>query len=831
MRQLLAKSCDNENSQNNAGSCTLRFHLRLTFTAAKIICELTGRRQLEAIGFDPKVYFDRFKKILLLSAFIHDLGKANSHFYAMVNKENEYQSIRHEWVLYLLLRFSRLGTWLKRSFSQENREKDFNCLVWAITGHHRKKRGTEINETGQDMELLIDPDKYDFFDILNEIAETAEFDLPPIDFNYLDLLSAPIPSLENIQDFIASPGGQDFRNNLEDLCFETEPNGEDDTLYISSSFMASIRSSLMAADAAASAMGEGYPQDDAESCLSQWICDHLKDLPTVEKFQKIAERKQAELKNGTSDKLAPSRQKFQNETAQSKARITLCIAGCGSGKTFAAWKWALNNCRQDGNRLFFCYPTTGTASEGFMDYLTDQGDLIHSRSEADYELLDRLRKNKKVNPKKTEDPFDIDSIMRSLEFWRSSVACCTVDTVLKMLTGGYSGHLIWPVMAQSSFIFDEIHSYDETLFERLLQFLKNIKGVKVLLLTASLPEDRLKKLCRLAKRNKINESSKEINIIKGPREWETIRRYRQMKSEQDPVDLIIDRYRKGQKILWICNTVDRAIKAREKVIQRLNEIDNSPNRSDDNIIIYHSRFKYADRIKRHEACMKAFKNEGPVLCIATQVAEMSLDISADFLVTDAAPIPALIQRLGRLNRRALFDDPKPFLVIDPKNEEGKRLTLPYSVHDDSWLNAASEWLNRLAEEPLSQIDLTEKWGKLGKTGLETDQANTDLSWNAPGPWMNESNLRDASSGCNVLLKEDLNAVKMKGPKEYIEKVIPMPQPFKISNNLEKWSKYGCYVAEKGVCIEYDEKVGGRWISSENKEEKESPDGIKEILIF
>lgn len=34
------------------------------------------------------------------------------------------------------------------------------------------------------------------------------------------------------------------------------------------------------------------------------------------------------------------------------------------------------------------------------------------------------------------------------------------------------------------------------------------------------------------------------------------------------------------------------------------------------------------------------------------MAEMSLDLSATLLVTDLAPVPALIQRLGRLNRRA-----------------------------------------------------------------------------------------------------------------------------------------------------------------------------------
>ncbi len=83
---------------------------------------------------------------------------------------------------------------------------------------------------------------------------------------------------------------------------------------------------------------------------------------------------------------------------------------------------------------------------------------------------------------------------------------------------------------------------------------------------------------------------------------------------------------------------------------------------------------------------------------------MSLDLSADLLITDLAPIPALIQRLGRLNRRATPEQPgtpRPFIVL-PVGGRAK----PYSTKQ---LDEASDWLQRLGPAPLSQADLVAAW--------------------------------------------------------------------------------------------------------------------------
>ena len=116
-------------------------------------------------------------------------------------------------------------------------------------------------------------------------------------------------------------------------------------------------------------------------------------------------------------------------------------------------------------------------------------------------------------------------------------------------------------------------------------------------------------------------------------------------------------------MLWVCNTVKRVMDVADRT-------------SDCNPLIYHSRFKYEDRVQRHKAVIDAFdpKHAGSALAICSQVAEMSLDLKGcTLLITDICPVPAVIQRLGRLNRQARVGDmTRPFVMIETDNH------LPYT---------------------------------------------------------------------------------------------------------------------------------------------------------
>ncbi len=95
----------------------------------------------------------------------------------------------------------------------------------------------------------------------------------------------------------------------------------------------------------------------------------------------------------------------------------------------------------------------------------------------------------------------------------------------------------------------------------------------------------------------------------------------------------------------IRNTIGRAISVAE-------EIKHDPDCGE--LIVLHSRMTKGHRSQTEQKLINALApdrvGEAPVTVIATQVAELSLDIDCDFLATDLAPGSSLMQRAGRLQR-------------------------------------------------------------------------------------------------------------------------------------------------------------------------------------
>src|SRR5690606_29531520 len=138
----------------------------------------------------------------------------------------------------------------------------------------------------------------------------------------------------------------------------------------------------------------------------------------------------------------------------------------------------------------------------------------------------------------------------------------------------------------------------------------------------------------------------------------------------------------------------------------------------------------------------------------TQVCEMSLDLDADLLVTAQCPLPALVQRLGRLHRFADVNDPKG---KSPRSGlvypfDGR----PYHTGEaPAQMKATDDLLNDRAGEPLSQSDLA-AW--LEKMHGEAEQYVEPIysAW-IDGGWQSEPlPTREGSNSITVVRFEDVD---------------------------------------------------------------------------
>ena len=117
-----------------------------------------------------------------------------------------------------------------------------------------------------------------------------------------------------------------------------------------------------------------------------------------------------------------------------------------------------------------------------------------------------------------------------------------------------------------------------------------------------------------------------------------------------------------EKVLVICNTVQGAQERYKELRAQFPDVS---------MLLLHSRFKRGDRAERERRLENDFNNPdvpGPCLVVSTQVVEVSLDISFDRMLTEAAPLDALVQRFGRVNRRRNPDTIgklKPVHVLAP----------------------------------------------------------------------------------------------------------------------------------------------------------------------
>jgi CRISPR-associated endonuclease/helicase Cas3 len=409
--------------------------------------------------------------------------------------------------------------------------------------------------------------------------------------------------------------------------------------------------------------------------------------------------------------------------------------------------------------------------------------LLHSRAECD---LEDVRGTQHEDLEET-----LEHIVRieSLAAWDMPLVICTVDQVLGLIQNNRRALFSIPSIANGAFVFDEIHQYDDRVFRALLRFLEAFPGAPTLLMTASLPAARLEAI-----RSKLRQLGSDLRVIEGPVELENVKRYLvEPPQEEPPWTAVKETLFRGGKVLWVANTVARCV----AFAQAAEEKGLCP-------LAYHSRYRYCDRAEKHKDVVNAFRSSEAALAITTQVCEVSLDLSADLLVSDLAPTPSLIQRMGRLNRRASpngTEQPKPLIVLEPPR------ATPY---EDAEMEQARAWLSELGYGPLSQADLSRAFEEMAKDDVP---GGIKSAWLDGGPFAAGGALHEASYSIPVVRREDeprcLDERNRPVAREVTRYAVPMLLG-PVSREIGGWKRLGfAFVAPEGR-IDYSTQWGAKW---------------------
>lgn len=376
--------------------------------------------------------------------------------------------------------------------------------------------------------------------------------------------------------------------------------------------------------------------------------------------------------------------------------LVIIEAPTGEGKTEAAL--AVGQRLAAASRaqgLLLAAPTMGT-SNGMFSRVVDWAErntpefdvtsmnLVHSRS-ALSEDFRRLRVRDVGEDSGGEHGAVVANqwLGGSKKSMLSNFVVSTVDQVLMMALQMRYSMLRHLGLAGKVIIVDEVHSYDLYMGSYLRTALAWLAryGVSVVLLSATLSQETKLSLID-AYGAQFHEKAPEklstayplITVVdaEGVVEVEVPSRPTDMEASveiiDDSLEHLVDRVNglvaEGGCALIICNTIRRA----QEAYQQLTDLHPGEVELHHSAFLANERASKEDRL-RSELGPDAHRGHGrpyrKIIC-ATQVAEQSLDIDADVLITDIAPMDLLIQRIGRMHRHQRPMEDRPSTLQKPQ---------------------------------------------------------------------------------------------------------------------------------------------------------------------
>ena len=288
----------------------------------------------------------------------------------------------------------------------------------------------------------------------------------------------------------------------------------------------------------------------------------------------------------------------------------------------------------------------------------------------------------------------------------AAVAVGTIDQALLSALQTTHSHLRAVSLLRTFIVVDEVHSSD-TYMTRILETLldRHVRaGGHAMLLSATLGVESRQRFLHPPAPGDVFEPPTFEKSIKSPYPLLSDHRGSTDLSNRSPgnrpirsknvtlhtrpmirdakavAEAAAEQVERGSKVLVVRNTVDGAIATHSALVEILGERHPALFRLNGVPCPHHGRFAADDRKRLDEEVNRQFGKGSPVearVLVGTQTLEQSLDICADYLITDLCPVDVLLQRLGRLHRHGRrrargFETPRA-LVLCPEDHDLSRM--------------------------------------------------------------------------------------------------------------------------------------------------------------
>ena len=392
-------------------------------------------------------------------------------------------------------------------------------------------------------------------------------------------------------------------------------------------------------------------------------------------------------------------------------------APTGSGKTLTSFSFAVklrNKISNEMNftpRIIYSLPFLSIIEQNFsvieevLDYPPSNVLLKH------HHLSETVYKTKENDD---EFSYDYDKSLLLIEGWNADVIVTTFTQFFhSVITNRNRAARKFHNITNSIVIFDEIQALPHKywlLLNELVGFLSTHFNIYFVLMTATRPA--------------ILTNARELLIRKSDY-FSGLSRYKlELKTDEKNLEQFTK-----ELILQIGNEIDKTylivmntVSASIKIHNKLNEAFKKQTK----IIYLSTNIIPKERIRRIEEIKQL--GGKPKIIVSTQVIEAGVDLDADVVYRDFAPLDAINQTAGRCNRNFKKAFGNVYLVNLYNESDNGRAYFPQKIYDDFLLSKTKETLESFTEiEEKYFHSLTEKYFSIIDKAKSDDESLSLLS--------------------------------------------------------------------------------------------------------